>query len=122
MWIELLKTNKCVLNLPEEKLHSSLFKISIPLSTEKRQGVPVFAIAGQNTFIQSKNEILMRSRLADENGEEISGVEGLVGAIADFELKTGLILAACIITKKDGSILIKVLYLTDAPVTVYRKT
>ena len=67
VWIEFLKTNKCVLNLHEEKLHSSLFKISIPLSTEKRQGVPVFAIAGQNTFIQSKNENLMRSRLADEN-------------------------------------------------------
>ena len=49
LWIEFLKTIKCVLNLHEEKLHSSPFKISIPLSTEKRQGVPVSAIAGQNT-------------------------------------------------------------------------
>ena len=53
LWIEFLKTIKCVLNLHEEKLHSSRFKISIPLSTEKRQGVPVFAIARQNTCRKS---------------------------------------------------------------------
>ena len=33
--IDFLKTNKCVLNLHEEKLYSSQFKISIPLTTEK---------------------------------------------------------------------------------------
>ena len=31
----------------------------------------------------------MKIRLADENGGEILGVEGLVETIADFELKTG---------------------------------
>ena len=119
--IDFLKTNKCVLNLHEEKLYSSHFKISIPLTTEKTQGVQVFAVAGQNTYIQSKNEILMRIRLADEN-EEIPGVEGLVEAIEDFELKTGLLLAACMISMKDCSSMIKVLNLTDAPVTVYKST
>ena len=59
---DFLKTNKCVLNLHEEKLYSSHFKISIPLTTEKTQGVQVFAIAGQNTHIQSKNESLMKIR------------------------------------------------------------
>ena len=39
----------------------------------------------------------MKIRLADENGEEIPGMEGLVEAIEDFELKTGLLLAACMI-------------------------
>ena len=120
--IDFLKTNKCVLNLHEEKLYSSHFKISIPLTTEKTQGVQVFAIAGQNTYIQSKNESLMKIRLADENGEEIPGVEGLVEAIEDFELKTGLFLAACMISMEDGWSLIKVLNLTDAPVTVYKST
>ena len=89
--IDFLKTNKCVLNLHEEKLYSSHFKISILLTTEKTQGVQVFAVAGQNTYIQRKNESLMRFRLADEKGEEIPGVEGLVEAIEDFELKTGLL-------------------------------
>ena len=120
--IDFLKTNKCVLNLHKEKLYSIHFKISIPLTTEKTQGVQVFAVAGQNTYIQSKNESLMRIRLANENGEEIPGVEGLVEAIEDFELKTGLLLAACMISMKDGSSLIKVLNLTDAPVTVYKST
>ena len=64
----------------------------------------------------------MRIRLADENGEEIQGVEGLVEAIEDFELKTGLLLAASMISMKGGSSLIKVLNLTDAPVTVYKST
>ena len=64
----------------------------------------------------------MRIRLADENGEEIPGVEGLVEAIEDFELKTGLFKAACMISMKDGSSLIKVLNLTEAPVTVYKST
>ena len=58
------------------------------------QGVQVFAIAEQKTYIQSKNENLMKIRLADENGEEIPGVEGLVDVSEDFELKTGLLLAA----------------------------
>ena len=89
--IDFLITNKCVLNLHEEKLYSSHFNISIPLTTEKTQGVQVFAIAGQNTYIQNKNESLIKIRLADENGEEIPGVEGLVEAIEDFELKTGLL-------------------------------
>ena len=120
--IDFLKTNKCVLNLQEGKLYSSHFRISIPLTTEKTQGVQVFAAAGQNTYIQSKNESLMRIRLADENGEENPGVEGLVEAIEDFELKTGLLLAACMISMKDGSNLIKVSNLTDAPVTVYKST
>ena len=120
--IDFLKTNKCVLYLHEEKLCSSHFKVSIPLTTEKMQNVQVFAVAGQNTFIQSKNENIMRIRLADENGEEIPGVEGLVKAIEDLELKTGLLLATCMISMKDGSSLIKVLNLTDAPVTVYKST
>ena len=49
----------------------------------------------------------MRIRLADKNGEEIPGLEGLVDAIEDFELKTGLLLAACMISMKDGLSLIK---------------
>ena len=61
----------------------------------------------------------MRIRLADENGEEVPGVEGLVEAIEDFELKTGLLLVACMISMKDGSSMIRVLNLRDAPVTVY---
>ena len=122
MGIDFLKTNKCVLNLHEEKLYSSHFKISIPLTTEKTQDVQVFAIAEQNTYIQSKNESLMKIRLADENGEEIPGVEGLVEVNEDFELKTGLLLAVCLISMEDGWSLIKVLNLTDAPVTVYKST
>ena len=47
---DFLKTNKCVFNLHEEKLYSSHFKISIPLTTEKTQGLRVFAVAGQNTY------------------------------------------------------------------------
>ena len=93
--IDFLKTNKYVMNLHEEKLYSRHFKISIPLTTEKMQGVQVVANAGQNTYIQSKNKCLMKIRLVDENGEEIPGVEGLVEAIEDFELKTGLLLATC---------------------------
>ena len=49
-------------------------------------------------------------------------MEGFVEAIEDFELKTGLLLAACMKSMKDGSSLIKVLNLTDAPVTVYKST
>ena len=49
-------------------------------------------------------------------------MEGLVEAIEDFELKTGLLLAACMISMEDGWNLIKVLNLTDAPVTVYKST
>ena len=121
--INFLKTNKCVLNLHEEKLYSSHFKTSIPLTTENTQGVQVFAVASkQSTYIHSKNESLMRIRLADENGEEIPRVEGLVEAVEDFEIKTGLLLAACMISMKDGSSMIKVLKLTDAPVTVYKCT
>ena len=120
--IDFLKTNKCVLILHEEKLHSGHFKISIPLTTGKTQGVLVFAAAGQNTYIEIKNKSLMRIRLADVNGEEIPGVEGLVEAMEDFELKTALLLATCMISMKDGSSLIKVLNLTDSPVTVYRST
>ena len=48
----------------------------------------------------------MKIRLADEKGE-IPRVEGLVEAIEDFELKTGLLLAACMISMKDGWSLIK---------------
>ena len=64
----------------------------------------------------------MKIRLADENEQEIPGVEKLVEAIEDFELKTGLLLAACMISMKDGWRLIKVLNLTDAPVSVYKST
>ena len=117
--IDFLKTNKCVLNLHEEKLYSSHFEISIPLTTEKTQGVQVFAIAEQNTYIQSKNDGLMKIRLTDENGEEILGVEGLVEVNENFELKTGLLLAACMISMEDGWSLID---LTDAQVTVYKST
>ena len=53
MGIDFRKTNKCVLNLHEEKLYSSHLKISIPPTTEKTQGVQVFGIAGQNTYIHS---------------------------------------------------------------------
>ena len=60
----------------------------MPFSTEKTLGVQIFAVSGQNTYIQSENENLMRIRLADENGEKNQGMEGLVEAIEDFELKT----------------------------------
>ena len=121
---DFLKTNKSALNLHEEKLYSSHSKISIPLTTRKMKGVQVFAVAGQNIYIQSKNESLMRMRIrsTDENGEEIPGVKGFVEAIEDFEIKTGLLLAACMISMKNGSSLIKVLNLTDAPVNVYKST
>ena len=64
----------------------------------------------------------MEIRLVDENREEIPGVEGLVEAIEDFEVKTGLLLAACMISMKDGSSMTKVINLTGAPVTVYKST
>ena len=64
----------------------------------------------------------MRNRLADENGEKIPEVERLVKDIEVFELKTGLLLAACMISMKDGSSLIKVLILSDASVTEYKST
>ena len=51
-----------------------------------------------------------------------TGAEELVEAIEDFEQKTGLILAACMISMKDGSSLRKVLNLMDAPVIVYKST
>ena len=60
-------------------------------------GVHVFVFAGENTYMQCKNKFLMRIRLADENGDEIQGVEGLVEATEIFEIKTGLLLAACMI-------------------------
>ena len=44
----------------------------------------------------------MKIRLADENREEIPGVEELVEVNEDFELKTGLLLAACMISMEDG--------------------
>ena len=50
----------------------------------------------------------MKIRLADENGEEIPGDEGLVEAIDDVEIKIDLLLAACMISIKDGTRLIKV--------------
>ena len=118
MRIDFRKTNKCVLNLHEEKLYSSHLKMSIPPTTEKTQGVQVFEISGQNTYIHSKNKRLIRIRLADENGEEIP----VVKIIEDFELKTRLLLAACLISIKVGSRLVKVLNLTEAPVTVYKST
>ena len=43
-------------------------------------------------------------------------------AYENFELKTGLLLAASMISMKDGSSLIKVLNLTDAIVTVHKST
>ena len=49
-------------------------------------------------------------------------MEGLVEVNEDFELKTGLLLAACMISMEDGWSLIKVLNLTDAAVTVYKST
>ena len=64
----------------------------------------------------------MRIRLADENGEEIPGVEGLVEAVEDFEVKSGSFFAAGMISMKNGSSMIKVLNLTDARVTVYKST
>ena len=89
------------MKLHGEKLYSSQFKISIPLTTEKKQAVQVFAIAGENTFIQSKNECLMKVRLAEENGDKIPGVEVLVEAVREFQIRTALLLAACIISIKN---------------------
>ena len=43
-------------------------------------------------------------------------------AIEDFEQKTGLLLAACMISMKDSFSLIKVLNLTHVPLTVYKST
>ena len=81
------------------------------------QGVQDSAIAGQNTYIQSKNRSLLIIRLADENGELIPGLEGLVEAIEEFELKlkTDLRIAACMMSMNDGSSLIKILNLINAP-------
>ena len=64
----------------------------------------------------------MGIRLADKTGEEIPVVDGLVKATKDIDLKTDLLLAACLISMKGGSSLIKVLNLTYAPVTVYKNT
>ena len=66
----------------------------------------------------------MRFRLVDENEEESPKLEGLVEAIEGFELKTGfrLLLSACKRSLEDGSRLIKVLNLTDKPVTVNKNT
>ena len=120
--IDLLKTQKLVLNLREAKLYSNHFKISIPLTTEKTQGVQFFAIAGRNNHIQIKNENVKKLRLTDKNRKENPQMEQLEQAIEDFELKTGLLLAACMISMKDWSNLINVINLTDAPVTVYETT
>ena len=73
--IDFQKTNKCLLNLQEEKLYSSHFKVSILLTTVKKQGSQSFPIVGENIYIQSKTECLMRICLAEENGGEIPGVE-----------------------------------------------
>ena len=74
------------MNLHEENLYSSHFKTSIPLTTEKTQGVQVFTNAGQITYIQNKNESLMRIRLANEKGEENPGVEGVISLTVEIRM------------------------------------
>ena len=91
MCIEITKGNYLAVTL----------KLQYRLPQRKRMVFQVFAIEGQNTYIQCKNTILMRIGLTDENGEEIPGVGGLVEAIEDLELKTGLLLAACMISMID---------------------
>ena len=103
--IDFLKTNKCVLNLHEEKLYSSHFQYRSP--QRKRKVFKFLQFRDKTLIYRVKTKSLMKIRLADENVEEIPGVEGLVEAIEDFELMTGLILAASMISMKDGWSLIK---------------
>ena len=49
----------------------------------------------------------MGIRLADITEEEFPVVDGLVKATKDIDLKTGLLLAACLIPMKGSSSLIK---------------
>ena len=55
--IEFLKTNKCVLNLHEEKLYSSLFKISIPLTTEKRKVFKFLQLRDKTLIYRVKTKV-----------------------------------------------------------------
>ena len=103
-----LKANKAVLKLHDENFYISQFKISITLATEKKQGVQMFVIAGENIFKKSGNECLMRIKIADECEEEIPGVERLLYANQYFGLNTGLLLAAFLISMNDDSSLIRV--------------
>ena len=77
---------------------------------------------GENTYVQIKNDYLIKIILVDENGEEILGVECSVEAIEEFDLKTGWLLATTMMLMKNGSSLIKVLKLTDALMMVYKST
>ena len=101
--IDLLKTNKCVLNLHKEKFYGIQFKSSILCTKEKIKCVQVFAFERDSTYLKNKNECLMRFGLVDEDGEKVQSVKGLVEAIEDFELMTDLLLATCMIEMKDSS-------------------
>ena len=55
--IDFLKTNKCVLNLNEEKLYSSHLKISVPLTTEKKQGVQFLELRDKTLIYRLKTKV-----------------------------------------------------------------
>ena len=118
--IDFLVRTKCVLNIADKQMYSNRLQLSVPLTTDKYEVTQTFAVSTKNEIVPSKHEALINIHLRDGNNEETPGKEGFVEGIEGFQDRTGLIVASCMVSPKQGQALIKVLNLTDEQVVVYK--
>ena len=118
----ILTDQKCILNLNEKILLCGQDEITIPLITQKVNNAKLFTLLLETLIILARHEAGIDLFVKNENAEVTKKSQGLVEGLMDFENRTGILSAHCLISVNNSRSHLRVVNLSGNEIKLFKKT
>ena len=116
----ILNEQKCILDLNEKILLCGRDKFTIPLITVNVDNVNSFTFLLRTLIIPAKHEAWIDVIVKNENAEVTKKSQGLVEGLKDFENRTGILVADCLISVNDSKSQLRVVNFSDKELKLFK--
>ena len=120
--LDILTDQKCILDLNEKILLCGRDKFTIPLLTQNVNNVNSFTLLLETLIIPARHEAWIDVIVKNENAEVTKKSQGLVEGLKDFENRTGVLVADCLISVNDSKSQLRVFNLSDNDIKLFQNT
>ena len=120
--LDILTVHKCKLNLNEKILLCGQEKFTIPFITQKVNNVNSFTLLFETLIIPARNEAWIDVIVKNENAEVTTKSQGLLEGLKDFENRTGILVARCLISVNNSKSHMRVVNLSHNEIKLFKNT
>ena len=120
--LDILTDQKCILNLNEKMLICCQHKFTIPLITQNVNNVNSFTLLLETLIIPARHKTWIDVIVKNENAEVTKKSQYLVEGLKDFENRTGILVADCLISVNNSKSQLRVVDFSYNEIKLIKKT